>query len=363
MTSTRFTALAVSLLLVLARGLATAQPQPQPQPPSGERKDAKSLMQSGLRLFELEDYRGALALFEEAYALVPSEKILLNIGTTLKLLDRKADAANAYQRYLDHPEASAAKKTEVTAVLADLDRAVGQLLIDVTPTDAEVQINDGPWQPAASVKRYRVDQGQFTVTARKDKHQTEAKSAQIIGGEKAAIVIALAPLPEDAIAAVRPTTTTAITPTSDNPSTVLHGTPAEPAGRSRIGVLALAHLDVPRGAAVLIGATADVTGPLQLHAAAIIGPTATERVTLSGVYAGASFAFVTGDLRPIASLGFPVFFSDGARFAIRGAGGIEYQLNRHLALIAELGLEHVFNPEQGIKKSIFVPAIGASGRL
>ena len=86
----------------------------QPQQPAGK-VDAKALMQSGLKLFEAKDYLGALAVFNDAYKRLPSAKILLNIGTTEVLLERKADAANSYQRYLDSPDADPAKKPDVTA--------------------------------------------------------------------------------------------------------------------------------------------------------------------------------------------------------------------------------------------------------
>jgi len=38
-------------------------------------------------------------------------------------------------------------------------------------------------------------------------------------------------------------------------------------------------------------------------------------------------------------------------------------INRHVALIAELGVEYMLNPEADIKATRFIPALGASGRL
>src|SRR4051812_6151318 len=167
-----------SLLLaacLTGTGLASAQPTTPGQ--SDNKSDAKALMQSGLKLLEIKDYLGALAVFKDAYKRFPSAKILLNIGTTLNLLDRKVDAANTYQRYLDAPDTDPAKRQDVANVLAEIDKTVGRLEITVTPADAEVQINDGDWVPAASTKLARIPGGQFTVRARKDKFQSEAKSA------------------------------------------------------------------------------------------------------------------------------------------------------------------------------------------
>jgi hypothetical protein len=309
--------------------------------------------------FEAKDYLGALAVFRDAYARFPSSKILINIGTTLKELGRDAEAANAYQAYLDSPDADAAKKPQIEAIVADIDKAVGKLEISVTPADALVQVNSDDWTTAAKAKRYRVAPGSFTVNARKDKFQSEAKQAQIAGGELATISLTLTALPDE-------TRVVEVPVVRDGGADI--GVHADDGPRSRFGVLALAHIDVPfddrpRGGAMLVGATGDVTHQLRAQAALIIGPTAETDVTLSGAFVGASFAFLSGNLRPIVSAGLPVFFSNGARWAVRGAGGVEWQLNKNISLIGELGLEYVFNPEPMYKTNVFVPAIGAAGRL
>ena len=334
-----------ALIVVLATGFAHAQPAP------GDKTDAKALMQSGVRLLEAKDYLGALAVFKDAYKRFPSAKILLNIGTTLVLLDRKVDAANAYQKYLDSPDTDPAKGKDVAAALADLDKVAGRLEITVTPDDAEVQVNDGEWMPAVAVKLYRLPTGPFTVRARKDKFQPEAKSASLMPGEKAAIVINLAALPEDKAVFVGPTAPI-------GPDTGLGITkPAAREERSAIAGVALAHLDIPRGgAAALVGISYDISAPLQLQAAAIIGPT-------YGAYAGARFAFLDGKLRPFLAAGLPLFFSNGVRIGVRGAGGGELEVTPHFSLIAELGVEMMLNPEDDILRAAFIPAVGIAGRL
>jgi hypothetical protein len=127
---------------------------------------------------------------------------------------------------------------------------------------------------------------------------------------------------------------------------------------SKIGVTAVAHVDVLHGGgAGLVGATFDVTGRLQAQAAAILGPS-------YGGYLGATFAVLGGKLRPIVSAGVPMFMSHGARFGVRGAGGIDFAVTRHLALIVELGVEHMLNAESDVQhRTLLIPAVGAVGRL
>ena len=335
---------------LLSAGTSFAQPQP---PPSGDKVDAKALMQSGVRLLEARDYLGALAVFKDAYKRFPSAKILLNIGTTLNLLGRKAESANAYQQYLDSSEADPEKKPDVQSVLAELDKEVGRLEITVEPEDAQVQINDGEWVPAASARLARVTQGPFTVRARKDGYTTEAKSASIVTGEKAGVAITLTPAAVEVRAGG--TTTSALRRDDiDDQRVVAMGTSGQ---RSRLGGTAVAHLDLPRGGgAALVGITADATNALQVELSAILGPA-------YGVYPGARFAFLAGKVRPLVAAGLPIFFSDGARVGVRGGGGVELQLTRNLSLIGELGVEVMLNPEDDILRAAFIPALGATGRL
>jgi hypothetical protein len=120
-----------------------------------------------------------------------------------------------------------------------------------------------------------------------------------------------------------------------------------------------------------VGATTDLTAKLSADLAVMLGPGLVSSGAMEypapppklGAYAGASFAFHTSQLRPRASVGFPIFFSNGARFSVRAAGGIEYVASRHLSLIVDLGLEETINPQDDIQHLAFVPALAASGRL
>lgn len=322
-------------------------PAPDARPePKADKLDAKALMQSGLKLFGAKDFLGALAVFKTAYQRFPSAKILLNIGTTLTKLDRKAEAANVYQQYLDAPDADPAKRADVTKVLAELDAAVGQLTLTVTPDDAEIQINDEDWTAAAGVARHRVVPGSVSVRARRSGYLPVEQIVRATAGASLPVHFALAEEPRPVVVQTTTITDAGVAATAQ---------PAAP--RSRLGVIALAHVDVvDRGAAGLFGLTFDATPMLQVQAAALLGPS-------SGAYAGARYAIGDARLRPIVAAGLPVFWSDGARVAARGAAGIELAVTRRLALVAELGVEYLFNPEADVKHTHFIPALGAAGWL
>ncbi|NVB85349.1 MAG: hypothetical protein HOV81_43700 [Kofleriaceae bacterium] len=333
-------------LASIVPSVVSAQPSPSL---SGDKVDAKALLASGLKLFAAKDYLGALAVFKDAYARFPSSKILINIGTTLKALGRNAEAANTYQRYLDASDSEAGKKADVAKVLAELDAKLGILDITVTPDDAEVQIGHGDWEPAKDVAHIRVDPGSAVVRARRDGYTGAESTVEAVAGAHQTVTLTLAAIP----VATNTTTGGAATLTDGGIGTRVESEP--PPGK--LGVFAYAHVDPKApGAAGYVGASYEVISRLQVEAAAILGPK-------FGGYVAARYAFLDGMFRPTITAGMPVFVSDGARYCVRGAGGLEVALHRRLSIVAEFGVEHMFNPEANIASTLIVPAVGAVGRL
>jgi len=318
----------------------------QPADPKDNKVDAQSLMQSGVKLLEAKDYLGALAVFKTAYERFPSTKILLNIGTALKYLDRDADAANAWQRYIDANDSDPKRRAELGKLVEKIDKTSGRYEITPTPSDATVAIDDEDWLHVVRGKVWRVAPGRHSITVKADGYEPKTKSVEVKAGESIALEIQLSPIPKQAPAVI----------TVVEPQNRIVAAPVNEGPRSRFGAIVLGHFDIPHGGAALVGVTADVIDRVEARATAILGPKI-------GAYAGATFSFLTNRYRPYISAGVPVFFSSGARYGIRGAGGLEWVMNRHLALVVEAGVEHEFNREMGVKATVFVPAVGVLGRL
>lgn len=315
-------------------------------------------MQSGVRLLKQKDYLGALAVFRDAYQRFPSVKLLLNIGTTLKLLGRNAEAANTYQRYLDDPAADPARRSEVQDVLATLDRVLGRLELSAAPqgpADAEVSVNGAEWGPLAAAALVRVDPGAYRIKARRSGFAPRELSGQLGAGESATLAIALDAAP---VAAPDVGSADLMAPERRGGAAlgVEHG--ASTAGpRSRLGLMLRGHFHVsPAGAAALVGPTVDVTSRLELCAGVLIG-------RFRGGYLGGSFAVLPGRLRPLAAAGLLVVADDGARVAARGALGLEVVVSRNVSVFAEVGGEHLFNAPMNVFTNAFVPSAGVLGRL
>jgi hypothetical protein len=317
------------------------------QPATSDSKvDAQSLMQSGVKLIEAKDYLGALAVFKTAYERFPSAKILINIGTALKLLGRDADAANAYQRYLDASDTDPKRRAEMQKLLDKIDATVGRVDLKATPADSTITIDDDDWLHVVHASTWRLAPGHHDITARRDGYTPATKSIATSAGESASITLELAQ-----VVVAQP-----IAPAQAVDNGVHATAPEIEAPRSRFGAMLFGNFDIPHGGAALVGATGDITDRVAVRAAAIIGPH-------FGGYVGGIVAILPHRYRPYVSAGVPVFVSNGARVSIRGAAGFEYELDRHIALSIEAGVEHSFDPEMDVKATAFVPAIGVVGRL
>lgn len=370
-----------------SKSKAPAKPAPAPMPDPGPREaapaaagdapaakvDAKALVQSGVKLLKQKDYLGALAVFRDAYQRFPSVKLLLNIGTTLKLLGRSAEAANAYQRYLDDPEADPARVSEVGDVLATLDRVLGRISLSAAAPSApsaptapslssapsgeppvEVSINRGEWQPLAQARLVRVDPGAYVVAARAEGYAPVEQRGQIGAGESAELRLTLALLP-------RPAARGGDLDDGDDGDASGAGSLRARAqaerGRSRLGLMLRGHFHLsPAGAAALVGPTVDLTDRLEVNAGVLLG-------RYRGGYLGGSFAVLPGRFRPLAAAGLLIVADEGARFAARGAVGLEVVVSPNLSVFAELGGEHLFNPPMTVFENAFVPSAGVFGRL
>jgi hypothetical protein len=312
------------------------------------KEEARVLLKEGVKLLGKKRYDDALAKFRAGYAKFPSAKLLLNIASTFKEMGSAAEAANAYQRYLDAPDTDAARRAEVSAILARLDASLGTLAIAPSEADAEVQIGDGEWSPLRLV---RVAPGPYVVRARKDGFVEAALRGTVAKGERVDLALALAavpPLPD----APAPTGDT-LDPAAP-PAVVAHRAPRR---ASRFGVLVDVAIDGNGdGVAVAPGVSVALHPRVQLALKGLFSGS-------QGAFAGVTAYLGGGALQPLVGVGVPVFFSDGVRAGVRGAGGVAWSPSARLRLSAEVGVEYFFNAEDDRAATILVPVLGAHARL
>lgn len=174
------------------------------------REEARALLREGNALFKSEEYTGALSKYRAAYAKVASPKILLNIGTTLRRMGRDAEAADAYETYLQHigPDVPADKKARVRDALREIDQKMGRIRIEVTVEGATVRLDDKIKGVSPLGGSIRVDPGWHRAEAEKDGYQSHSQDIDVAAGEERLIVLrpqeSPAPVPSEEPVDVNP---------------------------------------------------------------------------------------------------------------------------------------------------------------
>ncbi|MEO6772297.1 MAG: hypothetical protein ABI467_04655 [Kofleriaceae bacterium] len=388
-------------LVLSAVFVATASAQPVTAaadvPPLAEpraRATAEALMTEGGRRLGVQAYDQALANFLEAYNRFPSPKILLEIASTLNAMGRLADAANTYQRYLDDPATGAARVAEVKERLLGLDSQVTLLTVHVTPHGGEVSIDAGPFVEVGSSLQTRIRAGTHTIRIRHggalevvDLNSFEGEAKDVPDPPPAPAVKAPDQVQGWLIAGRSYGTVDAhsrerrvhanltgpvVEPYVPSGGLEDDDTPGvgEPVEHLASGVIGIARIDGNhwQGFAGGLGLAYAASDTFEVELEGL-------KSDIYGAYAGARYLLLTGGLRPYLAAGIPMFlFTDDSnerQISLGGrlAAGIELEINDHLSVQGDLGIEHFFNVGDVIYKmqtfeaTTFAPTVGVIGRL
>lgn len=176
-----------TLALTILLALATTTPALADE--AGDKQLAQKLLGEGLELLNQNKPTEALAKFRSAYGAYPSPSLLLNIGTTLRTLGRHAEAANAYARWL-LARANPQHRAEVEEILADLDRRVGRVSIEVD-AGASLTVDGKPVDLAGDV--IRLEPGAHAIVASLADGRAARATVQVRAGETETVKLAVEP--------------------------------------------------------------------------------------------------------------------------------------------------------------------------
>ena len=115
-------------------------------------------------MYEAHDYSGAIQKYREAYARWKNPKILANIGTAAWEAGRYAEAAEAYDQFLDEAPPNDPNRAEVEKARKEVIPKVGTLDVRVAGGSAALTV-DGKSIDAPHPDRIRVEPGMRTIEA------------------------------------------------------------------------------------------------------------------------------------------------------------------------------------------------------
>ncbi len=159
--------------------------------------EAKRHFTNGVHLFEDRNFAGALVEFEASFQQNPTAAALQNIAVCQKGLFRYAEAIATLERMLRDfaAQLSADDKRAAEDAIREMSALLGTIVLQVTPADARVVINDSQLWPEAMKAPVRLAAGEYRVAAEAPGYVRQERVVTVVSGQKdRPVVISLAPL-------------------------------------------------------------------------------------------------------------------------------------------------------------------------
>jgi len=155
---------------------------------TADEQAARASFKAGLALHEKRDYEGALDKYREAYVHWKNPKILANIGTAAWELGRFADAALAYDRFLETAPSADPSRADVEKALAEVLPKIGTLRVKLEDS-ASVAL-DGHSVAVEHLDKVRVMPGTHSLAATFGSALSTQQTVRVGAGETVDVVLA-----------------------------------------------------------------------------------------------------------------------------------------------------------------------------
>jgi hypothetical protein len=139
-------------------------------------RDGKNSYNSG-------DYEAAIQSFRRAYAMEEDSETLYQLGKAYAMADWPVEAVDAFGRYLDAapPNLSAERKRELAGAIEGQKRRIGTMVLEVTPQEARITLDDEPLDRTALTRPLAVRQGPHVLAASLDGYVPQVRAVQVRG--------------------------------------------------------------------------------------------------------------------------------------------------------------------------------------
>lgn len=352
----------------LALLCVAASPAPLDEP----QKSARLIFDSGVKSLRSGAFNDALPQFERAYALWQNPKILANIATTLRQLNRLPEAANAYASFLTTAALTSTSSDnsddlieQTKSSLLALDQQLSILVIELFDPNDSVSIdasvipfNHSPshsasfgWLACDSTARLRLRlaPGHHHISLANPSKPPLSFDILLSPGISQNLEF---PAPSSAVS-LAPSAPPKPVPAASSYSAIPPVVPRV----SRIGVELRTDIDSRfRGAVLALGPSLGLAPQTRLHTSAIVGKH-------RGFEFGLNYSFTKAVLRPKISVGIPVFFLDRVTPGVQAAVGAQAQLGSRLSAFVQVGGTAFIKPSETYESSAWLFSSGMEARF
>jgi len=213
---------AAALACAVAAGAGAARAQvPAELGGDAARARARALLQEGAAFMDERQYDRAVERFGEAYRLVPSPKVLYNLGVAYLSVARYADALAALEQFLaEATDAPEANRETARRHVADLRGKVTTLALTSDRPRAELVLDGRSLGEVALDRDLTIDAGPHDLRAVSNGRVVEQRLTAPAGGRVAVTLAFDGPVP----GVVPPA---AVAPVAEPPGLALSGAPEE----------------------------------------------------------------------------------------------------------------------------------------
>jgi PEGA domain len=193
-------------VLLIALAFTAARPALAQEDPKAV---ARAKLVEGSDLLKRGEYREALIRFQEAYALVPSPKILYNFGLAYIGLSRNAEAIDAFERFLaEATDAAPDLRANAEKHRQTLSLQIGTVIIECDTEGAEISIDGRSRGITPARGPIRLDPGPHALLVEKAGVPPYSRKMQVDAGQKIIVEVHMiktsAPAPAPVIVMAAP---------------------------------------------------------------------------------------------------------------------------------------------------------------
>jgi hypothetical protein len=196
--------LAATLSVALATAPLSAMGQAPPSTPSTPSASAENVASArahftrGVKLYEEDDFRGALIEFSRAYELAPNWAVLYNVGQSYYQLRDYANALKTLERYVKEGADRIAPErlAEVNREIEEVRGRIAHVTLKTNVPDADLALDDAPIGKSPLAEPVVIGIGRHKLTASKAGFVTTTKVVDVAGAENFAIELPLSAEPQ-----------------------------------------------------------------------------------------------------------------------------------------------------------------------
>ncbi|MEP7051012.1 MAG: PEGA domain-containing protein [Pseudomonadota bacterium] len=187
----------------------TAAPAPAPAADDATTQ-AREHFGQATKLYKDGDFDAALVQFERAYELKPNYRVLYNIGQTYFQLRQYVEARDSMTRYLKEggDQIDSERRAAVNKDLADLQRRLATLKINVNATGAAVLVDGKNVGVTPLAEPILVSEGQRTISVEAPGRGVLQRQVRVAGGDQQVLALTFQDAPRTIVIKTAPASDT-----------------------------------------------------------------------------------------------------------------------------------------------------------